>query len=59
MNEEKQFKDAYEAGFDAGLNGPNTENCNFAFFNTPENTRQWEMGNAAGLIKFKPFTPHE
>ena len=44
----KEIKTPYEAGFDAGVNLPNEENCNFSWFNTKENTRQWEMGNSAG-----------
>ena len=45
----KEIKTPYEAGFDAGVNSPNEDNCNYSWFNTPENTKQWEMGNKAGL----------
>jgi hypothetical protein len=39
------MKTPYEAGYDAGKNGPNMENCNFSWFATPEMTREWERGN--------------
>lgn len=35
---------AYEKGYDCGLNGANMDNCHFAIFSTPENTRAWEQG---------------
>jgi ribosome modulation factor len=38
----------YKNGFDAGLNGPNKENCHFSNFATPEQTKDWEAGQAAG-----------
>lgn len=38
----------YAAGYDAGLNGPNMTNCNFALFGSPENKTLWEQGNADG-----------
>jgi len=38
----------YRNGYDAGLNGPNEENCHFSNFATPEQTRDWEQGQAAG-----------
>ena len=46
MHTEKQAEDA---GYDAGKNGPNTANCHFAFFAKPELTRAWERGNERGL----------
>lgn len=39
---------AYDFGYDAGKNGPNTTNCNFAIFSTPEKTKAWERGKKAG-----------
>lgn len=44
MNQKK----AYELGYDAGKNGVNTTNTNFAIFSTPENTKAWERGKADG-----------
>lgn len=41
-------KSPYERGFDAGVNGPNERNCHFSIFRTPENTKAWERGKAAG-----------
>lgn len=38
----------YKAGYDAGKNGPNTENCNFSLFSSSEKTKEWERGNSAG-----------
>jgi len=39
---------AYNAGKDAGLHGPNTENCHFGLFARKEWTRAWERGKAEG-----------
>ena len=40
--------DAYYDGYDAGLNGPNTRNCNFAIFSDRKATGDWERGVEAG-----------
>ncbi len=37
-------KDAYKMGYDCGLNGADEENCHFAIFSSPENTKEWERG---------------
>lgn len=42
------LSDAEAAGYDAGFNGPNTTNCHFRHFGTPENTAAWERGKKAG-----------
>lgn len=42
---EEEIKTPYEAGRDAKLNGPNTKNCSFKWFATPEMTKEWERGN--------------
>ena len=34
----------YRAGFDCGINGANEENCHFALFASPEQTKEWERG---------------
>jgi hypothetical protein len=41
----------YKNGFDAGMNGANTTNCHFSNFNTPDQTKDWEAGQLAGLKK--------
>jgi len=43
----KEFK----AGYDAGLYGPNEDNCNFRFFATLGQTKEWERGNKLGIKK--------
>lgn len=42
------WRSHYDAGYDAGLNGPNERNCHFSLFDTPEHTKEWERGKAAG-----------
>lgn len=34
----------YEAGYDSVVSGANTDNCNFKWFATPEDTKEWERG---------------
>jgi ribosome modulation factor len=41
---------AYQYGYDAGVNGPNTTNCHFSLFHSPDMTKAWERGNAVGLV---------
>lgn len=45
MNKQSQY---FKAGFDAGLNGPNSTNCHFDNFATKERTQEWESGQQAG-----------
>lgn len=40
--------DARAAGYQCGLNGPDTKNCHFRFFATPELTAMWEEGKRKG-----------
>lgn len=42
------FATAYEAGYNCGVRGPNTDNCHFGFFGSPASTKEWERGKAAG-----------
>lgn len=42
------FESPYQAGRDAGINGPNTRNCHFTWFSSKERTAEWERGKAAG-----------
>lgn len=49
------FKTAYEAGYDAGLNGPNTENCNFSWFCDRGSTKEWERGKKDGDFEKKRY----
>jgi hypothetical protein len=44
-------KDAEQAGWEAGYYGPNTSNCHFTYFATPELTAAWERGNAGGKVE--------
>lgn len=39
---------AEAAGYDAGLNGADTENCYFGFFCTPSLTAAWQRGKDRG-----------
>lgn len=39
---------AYEAGKDCAVNGPNTSNCHFRYFSSPEKTKAWEKGSKDG-----------
>jgi hypothetical protein len=48
LTERMTTKQAYDFGYDAGLNGANTTNCNFGIFSSPENTKAWERGKAEG-----------
>lgn len=47
---EKETKE-YKAGFDAGYNSPNGDNCNILHFSTKEKTKEWERGNTQGKLK--------
>jgi len=40
----------YDAGYDAGRNGPDIVNSHFTLFATRESTREWERGNRAGKV---------
>lgn len=42
------LSDAYNAGFDAGVNGVNDINTHFSFFGSPELSKQWNMGKKDG-----------
>lgn len=46
-NKQITVQQAYDFGFDAGKNGANETNSNFAIFSTPEKTKAWERGNKA------------
>ena len=42
---EKMFpNEAYQLGYDCGLNGVSDENCHFSIFSSRDNTKQWEKG---------------
>lgn len=40
----------YAMGWDAAVSGPDTTNCHFATFGTPETMRQWQAGKEAGEL---------
>lgn len=44
----RQFESAYEAGKDAGRNGPNVANAHFSWFGSEESTAEWVRGNRDG-----------
>lgn len=46
------FRDSYSAGYDCGMYGPSSKNCDFRWFNSPESTKEWERGKKDGE-KFK------
>lgn len=43
------FKCAYDAGFDAAVNGANTTNCSLKWFTSRQSTAEWQQGNDDGL----------
>jgi len=47
------LKKCYEMGYDAGLNGANTENCHFGLFATKEMSDAWSVGNKVGTANKK------
>lgn len=40
----KKYLGAYQAGYDAELNGGNDENCHFSWFMSAVLTEQWQEG---------------
>lgn len=40
----------YLAGYDAGYNTPNGENCHINHFSTPAKRDEWQRGNTQGKI---------
>jgi hypothetical protein len=50
MNEERTPEQAaFEAGRDYAIDGPNTRNCHYLHFATPEMTIAWERGRGGSL----------
>lgn len=45
----KRIGSSYDAGYDSIVNGPDMENCHFAWFNSPEKTKEWEHGRDNAL----------
>lgn len=43
-----KFKNAYDAGYDAGMNSPDTNNSHFSWFATKELMEEWSRGNKEG-----------
>ena len=52
-------EDAYNAGYKAGLHGPNTENTHFSYFPSKDITKEWERGQRAGAEKRGREATHE
>jgi hypothetical protein len=45
-NPKSSVAHCYNMGYDCGMNGANTTNCNFGLFSSAENTAAWEAGKA-------------
>lgn len=45
------IQEAYKKGWDCGMYGANTENCNFSIFALPENMKAWEQGKKDAELK--------
>ena len=45
------LQECYEAGFDAGKDGANTNNSNFRLFDNPHRKKAWERGHRKGKAK--------
>ena len=45
MSERPSKQHCYDMGYDCGLNGSNSRNCDFRYFLSPDHTRAWEQGN--------------
>ena len=50
------LKHCYRLGYNCGKNGPNTTNCHFAAFETPEKEKEWNRGQADAQAG-KPLNP--
>lgn len=48
---EKQFNNAYEAGFDAGRNGADTNNSHYSWFANIDLMNSWSRGNKDGILE--------
>ena len=46
LSKAELMRGPYDHGYDAAVNGANTVNCHFSIFNSRENTKEWERGNA-------------
>lgn len=51
IEEFKTFKNAYEAGYDAGKNGADNFNSHYKWFRTKESMQEWERGKISAEIK--------
>lgn len=51
MNQQREFANPYEAGYDAGRYGANTFNAHFKWFSTKEKMEDWSRGNKEGAAK--------
>ncbi len=54
LNEANKYKGnlkLYEMGYDAGLNGANTDNCHFGLFATKKMSDIWSKGSKDGEAK--------
>lgn len=52
--------DAYKAGFDCSIRGPDENNCHHKFFRSKSLTKAWETGKLAGeMVKKNTIEPDE
>ena len=51
MPNKQELSNAYKAGYDCVLVGPNKRNCHFSLFNSREATKMWEAGNQDAINK--------
>jgi hypothetical protein len=49
----------YNAGKDAGINGPNSTNCHFRLFSSREQTEAWERGKRDGDALKRQWDAHD
>lgn len=45
----KRVGGPYDAGYDSVVNGDDMENCHFAWFTSPEKTKEWERDRDEAL----------
>ena len=43
---DSQLQECYEKGYDSIINKPNTTNCNFSLFSSPDRKDAWERGRS-------------
>lgn len=60
MPDKSTRDDAYDAGYDCGIHGPNPQNCHFRHFAKATMTALWELGKRDGeRDKLRPPEPSD